>query len=232
MRWIALLLFVSVFALGRLVILRRSSSMSRLREAVAEFRKRFSHYVSAHGESDQEAEYEWLMRQVVWVQRIVQEWAGFDEGAGGIPYARQRSDRLLLEVLEAMAVSEVHEMRLVSAGNLLTRALGAADRRQEELRRQAWNPLVWYREGIRALVLLPASVGAWASGKSSPEGIEEDDQPWVRRRILWLGVVFPLLVVLALAIGPDRIMEFGLAAYRWIVDSVSEFAGLIAQRID
>ncbi len=200
MRFLAFLFILIVLALGYGVAQLRRHRWRKSRDLIETYRKKFRSFCVEYQEHFNQEHYEWLMRNVLRVQATLDELVAssryedyFQRDVGG------RSDRSLVEILEQMSQTEVHEQRLSSVNNLMTRCLGIADEEVERAESHRHHPMILFREGIRSLLLIPSLLGRWASGRSQLDRLMEPDSQrtagWVSTCSV-LGLFVPIAIIL------------------------------------
>jgi len=232
MRFLAFLFILVVLGLGYGVTLLRRIRWVQSRELIETYRKKFRNFCLEYQETFNQDHYEWLMRNVLRVQAAVDELTGSSRYADYFQRDYGRSDRSLVEILEQMSQTTVHEQRLGAANNLLTRCLGIADEEVEKAEKNRPNPMVLFREGIRALLLIPTLIGRWASGRPQLERlIEPDDRRIAGWVSTWsvLGLLIPVIVLLIgwtpIADGTTYLIRQGSVLVSqgadWVAESIS-----------
>jgi len=231
MRFLAFLFILIVLGLGYGVMLLRRNRWVQSRELIETYRKRFRSFCFEYQETFNQDHYEWLMRGVLRVQAAVDELMESSRYADYFQRDYGRSDRSLVEILEQMSQTTVHEQRLSAANNLLTRCLGIADEEVEKAEKNRLNPLVLFREGIRSILLIPTLIGRWASGRSQLERLIEPDDRRIAGWVSTWAVLGLLIPVIVLMIGWAPIADSTAYLIRQWLALVSQGADWVAESI-
>lgn len=198
MRFLALMFILAVLALGYVVVFLRLRRWQASRQLIETYRKKFQDFCEDYHDSFDQQHYECLMKNVLRVQATTDQLLDASDYEDYLQRGYGRSGRALVDILEQMSQTSVHEQRLSAARNLLTRCVGMASEEAEKAGRSRLDPMCLFREGIRFLLLVPALLGRWATGRSRLERlVGPDDQ----RTIRWvstcsvLGLFFPLCIL-------------------------------------
>lgn len=181
-RWIALVCLVSVLILGVIEICRYLRRLGVRRAFVVEYLSKFSQFVMQDA-FDAES-YNWLTARVYEIQTEL--------GSCGIastyrpPAAsymvhdypiiinslpelrRDKTDQLLF------GTRENYRETVALVDEALIRYIGVLNKDIQDSVGWLWNPLTWFREGVRAIFLLPFRVLQWFGilGSSTVNGLE------------------------------------------------------------
>jgi hypothetical protein len=160
-----LLILASLAGLGGVVLARAYYRIRKRRSFASEVFERFQQAAAAQQQSEVDEEaVTWLTYHADRMQRYLVE-------QGIVTYAPARADypgftleddatlrqgqALLLDAIPQLRTDRPEPRMLDRVNDLLVRYLGATE---EEQRRRGWhllNPLLWLREGIRAVLLSP-----------------------------------------------------------------------------
>lgn len=156
------------FLIGLAMLIRRGVQLSE-REAFAnEFADKLLSYIKSGGQDG--VAYGWLVHRSNKMQ--------IQLGSDGImalyrpPYATQqyRNFPILLNILpelrrtfgdEVLSRGDLSHQYSMLLNETLTRHAGTLSDLREDLTRSIKNPIIWLREGVRALIALPLSLLGW-----------------------------------------------------------------------
>lgn len=206
-----LLILAGLAGLGLVVLMRAYYHIRKRRSFTSEVFERFQQAATAQqeGEVDEEAT-TWLtyhadrMQQYLVEQGIVTYEPAVTEYPGLTPEddaTMMRGRALLLDAIPQFRTPHADPRTLDRVNDLLVRYLGATE---EEQRRRGWrllNPLLWLREGIRAVLLSPLYL---------LHGFDLVRATTVRRvGGAVLVKVLVLIVYLTLVLGAGAVLAFG-----------------------
>lgn len=157
---------LSVIGVARIVVQLRS--LGKKLEFVHEYLEKLKAYVEGHG-ADREA-YGWMIHRSNKMQNQL--------GTGGImaayrpPFANYQYTNypILLNMLpelrrayeDSLLSNNLAHQYATTIQEVLIRHAGTLEDRREAHLNQLRNPLIWFREGVRAVIAFPLSVLSWA----------------------------------------------------------------------
>ena len=210
------LVLTGLAAVGLIPLAHAYYRIRRRRHLASDYFERFQTVLAARQQGDLDTEaYTWLtyhadrMEQYLIDQGIVT----FVPVGADYPGIRvedeahiEQGRTLLTETLPLLRTDRADDGAFERVEDLLVRYLGASE---EEQRRAGWrllNPLLWLREGIRSLLLLPLYLLGWFD-LLRPAAVRRIANAFLVKLITALVVLVVLIgAVTALVLGWDRLV--------------------------
>ena len=195
---ILILLGLSVGGLVRLVI--RCRSLVKKREFLIEYYNKFEKFVEDYPNKEIDGEvYAWLTRNVTRIQRELGIHGVMEMYKKACSSCYLSNYAIIINTLPDIIRRTAHKNDILSCFECMTRYLGVLEERTNLLVSQILNPLVWLREGVKLILLLPLIVLVWFGmiGLSSAETIERSPLvTTISGMVSFLGLVGALITII------------------------------------
>lgn len=151
-----LFVIITVLLLGLINLLQDYRIIKEKKDFVEEFLSKYSLFIESYKKQKPNQEiYYWLTQKTIKIQNILGPYGKAALYRPAFAGYAIKDYELIVNLLPQIARGNAHQDELMTISETLVKYLGVIEEECKEQKKKTINPLVWFREGISIIILLP-----------------------------------------------------------------------------